>query len=354
MTEDLSEGPVLVFYTGGTIGCIGRPLVPMGGEAFAAACRRAGLGRGCDWAWSEAALDSSAMTPSDWGDLARMAIERAGPTVILHGTDTLAWSASALALLTTLMDDDGRPVARLGTPVALTGSQRPLFAEREAGLEVDQASDAAGNLDQAVRAAMSGAPGVTVTFGGALLPAARVAKRATLADRAFDAPNGPGAMPALPAPEPGALLAQLDRLGPHLGARAILSLPATPGGAEHETAAAAMDRLGPRLGALHLLGFGLGTLPRETAWAPILAEASARGILVALGSQVLEGPVDPATYGAGAWALEHGAVPTGDMTLPAAQAKIAIGLALASARGWPLETLRHWIATPVAGEITPS
>ncbi len=322
----------------------------MPGPAFRAAAGAAGALPGAAWDWTETPLDSSALGPADWGRLAHWALAHPGPAVILHGTDTLAHSAAALAFLLVLWGAEGRPVARNGETVVLTGSQRPLLGADGAP---DPCSDALANLALAAGTAAAGAPGVTIAFGGRRVAGATAEKVSTLADDAFAAPNGAAAPPDLAAATSSALAAQLAALVPHLGARPVLALAATPGGgaALADAAHAAMDRLGPRLGALHLLGFGLGTWPDAPAWTPVLARAEEAGCLVALSSQVPHGPVAPTRYGAGAWLERAGAVPTGAMTRAAAQAKIEVVLALAAALGWDLATARRALRTPVAGEI---
>ncbi len=352
MTENFSTGPVGALYTGGTLGCAGRPLAPMPGPAFRAACRRAGVLGEAGWGWTAAPLDSAEIAPADRLAIARRLLAREGPTIVLHGTDTLADTAATLAFLLTETDPQGRAVARHAPATILTGSQRPLLAP-EGG--IDPGSDAPGNLALAERAALD--PGqaglVSLVFGGRRISGARALKVSTLADAAFAAANGDGAPAPLPAADPARLSARLDRLAPHLGRRLVLPvLPAAgPAGLQAEAVGAAMDRLGARLGALHLLGHGLGTWPGAAVWTPLLARAEREGILVALGSSVPEGPVAPETYGAGAWLAAAGAVPTGDMTRPAAAAKLEIALALAAVEGWGLAETRAFLRRPLAGEI---
>ncbi len=352
MATDLTENSSdvrRVIYAGGTIGCAGSPLTPLPGPVFRDRCVAAGMLAGARWEWTEPALDSAAMGPADWLGLATRVLAEEGPAILLHGTDTMAWTAAALAILLTELDAEGAPIARLPEPVVLTGAQRPLLAAEG----IDPASDAPANLRAAEAEALSGRPGVWLAFGGRVLPGARTAKRATLADAAFEAPMGWTPAPALPPAGRARLADQAAEIACGLGARRVITLVATPDApdalAEHLEAA--MAAVGARLGAVHLLGTGLGTLPDERALAPLIARATARGVLVALGTQVPEGPVDPVRYGAGAWAVAAGAVPTGDMTVPAAGAKLRILLALAASRGWDRDRLARAFARPIAGEI---
>ncbi len=351
MTEN-SATVLQVIYAGGTIGCAGRPLAPLPGPVFRDRCASAGLLGGARWAWCEPALDSARMGPGDWIGLAHRVLAADGPAILLHGTDTMAWTAAALAFLLTEIGPEGTPVARLDAAVVLTGSQRPLFGE--AGL--DPGSDAPANLRLAEAEARRGGPGVRLAFGGRVLPGARVAKRATLADAAFEAPMGETPPAPLPPAARKRLAAQAAEAAAEMDRARVATLIATPGppGALAAQVAAVLEAEGERLGALHLLGYGLGTLPDEAALGPLIAEATARGVLVALGTQVPEGPVEPSRYGAGAWAVAAGAVPTLDMTAPAAGAKLRLLLALGKARGWDRTTLARAVARPIAGDCTPA
>lgn len=342
--------PALV-PTGGTIQAAGRPLTPMPMARFRRLWRQAGL-PAADWHPVEPPLDSTEIGPAGWLRIARAVLaaadgEPAG-IAVLHGTDTLAHTGAALAMLTTLVDPGGAPAARLAVPIHLTGAMRPLFD----GEAVDPASDASGNVEAALGG--FGAPGLRVVFGGESLPGARVAKLDTARPRAFAAPNGEGTLAPLHAAAPAELRDQLAALAPHLGRRDVLTVLATPGDDDARAAAlrAQIDALGSRLGALHLLGYGAGTMPGGHALAPVLARAAEQGVLVAVGSQVPCGAVSVDAYAAGAWMEDAGAFGTGDMTVPAAHAKLRVVLALAACHGWSAARMRRAVLTPFAGEIT--
>lgn len=346
-------------YTGGTIGSIGQPLDPMPVERFRAwwsqrvAPELAG-GAGTFWVDFAPQLDSSQAEPSDWTRLARTVIAAAAAgaeaVVLLHGTDTMAASASALGYLTTLFDADGRPVARLGIPVVLTGAQRPLFDDA-GGLRAG--TDATRNLHDAIARAATLGPGVHLVFAGMTMPGPRTLKVSTLDDDAFACPNGPGQPVDLPSAPPAALLAQLDALAPHLGRRAVIAIGPSPNPPSALAAglAGVVAALGDGLGAILLLGYGTGNIPAPRQVAPQLRAARARGILIAIGTQVPAGAVAPGLYGAGSWLGEVGALATGDMTAPAAQAKLHVAIALAASRGWPGGLAEAFFQRNIAGEL---
>ena len=345
-----------MIYSGGTIGCAGVPLEPLPVEDFQALWERHVAAHLDDeltinWQWLETTLDSSLMTPADWGSLARMVLDtrEEQAVLLLHGTDTMAWTAAALAFLLTLYDAQGRPVGRFGEPVVLTGSQRPLFDANG----IRSGTDALSNLLLAVDYCEAGTPEVTLAFGGTTLPGARVMKLSTTADHAFDCPNGTAPCPVLPVAEAGNLLAQLDRIAPHLGNKAVVSVTPNPGEGVFLQAqfGAILDKLDEEIGAIYLNSYGIGNFPNEKLIAPLLRTAHDKGILIIAGSQVPHGDVVPSTYGAGHWLAECGAISTIDMTPAAVHAKLHVGMALAAANGWEQADVERFFITPVAGEL---
>jgi L-asparaginase len=121
-------------------------------------------------------LDSSNMTPSEWvtiaHDIAGHYREYDG-FVVLHGTDTMAYTASALPFM----------LHGLGKPVVITGSQIPLCEIR---------NDARENLITSLLiAANHDIPEVCLYFGGKLLRGCRAVKVSADGFAAFDSPNFP-------------------------------------------------------------------------------------------------------------------------------------------------------------------
>ncbi|MEM1343640.1 MAG: asparaginase domain-containing protein, partial [Pseudomonadota bacterium] len=164
-------------YAGGTIGCRGQPLAPVSGEEMHKAwATTEELPQPAQWLALDPAIDSSEATPTDWVRLMRGVLtlaERCDGVVVLHGTDTLAWSAAMLAYLSTLIGSDGVPMARLACPVVVTGAQRPLFDD-DASLRAG--SDAPANLTLAAAVAARPIPGCRVAFGGQIMAATRIVK----------------------------------------------------------------------------------------------------------------------------------------------------------------------------------
>src|SRR5947208_2599404 len=124
----------------------------------------------------EPLLDSSNMTPRQWLEIARdiaTHYDEYDGFVVVHGTDTMAYTASALPFL----------LGGLAKPVVITGSQIPLCEIR---------NDARENLITSLMIASSCAiPEVCLYFGGKLLRGCRAVKVSADGFAAFDSPNHP-------------------------------------------------------------------------------------------------------------------------------------------------------------------
>ena len=274
-------------------------------------------------------MDSANMQPADWLTLAREVhaqIPNYDGIVIVHGTDTMAYTASALAMI----------LGPLPKPVVLTGSQKPL---------VDVRTDARQNLIDASLVATLAVPEVSIASGARALRGARATKRDAWGFRAFDSPNLP------PLVELGIGI----EIAPHV-------LPATP-------LAPFDDRLEPRVLAVRIFpgldpglvrgairagvkglvleAYGTGNLPNlGGSLIPALEEARERNVPVMVVSQCLKAFVELGQYEGGAAAQAAGAISAGDMTVEAALAKMMVGLA----RHGTQDALRAYLTASVIGE----
>lgn len=307
---------VFICNTGGTIGMRQTPVgyAPAPGYlaeqlAQLAALRSPGMPE-FEVGELEPLLDSAFMTPADWLRIAREIEARYQDFdgfVIVHGTDTMAYTASALPFM----------LQNLAKPVILTGSQIPLCEVR---------NDARGNLITALRiAAEEPIPEVCIYFDGRLLRGCRSVKVDAGSFRAFESPNYPALGLAgvairihwdliLPPPPPGASL-RLQAVGaPQVG-----TLRLFPG----ITASSVENALRAPLAGLVLEAYGVGNGPCQIpGLLDAIASASARGVVVVATSQCLRGRVDLSAYDAGSGLARAGVIPGNDMTTEAALAKL--------------------------------
>ncbi|WEJ74620.1 asparaginase [Pseudomonas sp. PSE14] len=306
---------LFVLYTGGTIGMLqtAEGLAPAGG--FEARMREQLQGHGeirLDWSFAELQplLDSANMTQANWlamRDAIVAAVEQGGHdgVLVLHGTDTLAYSAAALSFL----------LLGLDVPVVLTGSMQPMGVP---------GSDAPANLLGSLTALEAGVqPGVWLYFNGQLMHGARVTK---LRSEAFDA------FAVLPRERHGERAESIPAALDYRQARQSVNLavlPLFPGlRAEHLRAL-----LGSGVQALLLECYGSGTGPSDNEeLLAVLREAHARGVVLAAISQCPQGHVAFDIYAAGSRLRDAGLVSGGGLTREAALGKLfsLIGSGLAS------------------------
>ena len=171
---------ILLIYTGGTIGMVNGTdgsLKPFDFEKLTAEIPELKkFDVELDAITFKKPIDSSNMNPKKWVYLANLIGEHYQQYegfVILHGSDTMAYTASALSFL---LED-------LSKPVILTGSQLPIGIRR---------TDAKENLITAIEIAASGnTPEVCVYFEYKLLRGNRTVKINAEHFEAFDSPNFP-------------------------------------------------------------------------------------------------------------------------------------------------------------------
>lgn len=257
-------------------------------------------------------LDSANLDLSHWLRFARdieAAYDDYDGFVIVHGTDTMAYTASGLAFL----------LEGLEKPVVLTGAQIPIEQLR---------NDAVDNLLGALGiAGHYRVPEVCLYFYNKLLRGCRATKTDAAALDAFDSPN------LRPLAELGVDVRvrwNLVRASPVGGLRVhgalnphVAALRLYPG----MTRAILENFLRPPLEGLVLETFGAGNAPdRGDDLIGALRDASDRGVVIVNVTQCLRGRVRP-SYSTGRALLDAGVVPGADMTAEAALAKLAFLLA---------------------------
>jgi L-asparaginase len=277
-------------------------------------------------------IDSSNATPDDWQAIVDdlwAHHDAADAFVVIHGTDTMAYTSAALAFALT----------DFGKPVVLTGAQYPIGVV---------GSDAAPNVTGALRAATSGkAPGVSLFFGHRLLAGARATKVSSWAFRGFDSPNC-------------SLLARTGapwRWGsPPVEGRGwsdpkpyqrhdVVVVDLAPG----ITAARLAALLDPLPEAAILRAYGVGDAPSEEPGLPeVVAGVVQAGVPVVVASQCFQANVLLGHYEAGDVLAQAGAIGSCDMTLEATFAKVVFLLS----QGLRGAELAPWVGRNLAGELT--
>ena len=255
-------------------------------------------------------IDSSNMSPRLWLHIARdiaTHCEAFDGFVVLHGTDTMAYTASALPFM----------LQGLAKPVILTGAQIPLCEIR---------NDARENLVTAMMIAADYAiPEVCLFFGHQLLRGNRSVKINANGFDAFSSPNFPAlgtagvgidirwdlVLPPPDKPAPVAVKAFTESR--------VAALRLFPGISAHVV----RNILAPPIKGLVLETYGVGNAPdNDPDLLDVFKKACERGVVVVNCTQCLKGTVRPNAYATGS-ALERTGVISGyDMTAETALTKM--------------------------------
>ncbi len=279
-------------------------------------------------------LDSSNMTVLDWnaiGDIIAKHYDAFDGFVVLHGTDTMAYTASALSF----------SLENLDKPVIITGSQIPLFEVRNDGLD---------NLLTAMIIAAEGkVREVALCFADKLFRGNRCTKINTSGLNAFSSPN----FPLLA--EIGTTI-QYNEMIPQTapkGTFRVQSLNKIPigiikvfPGIQFELFEEIMTE---SLKGIVLETFGAGNIPGAAdAILPIVRKAHEHGTVLVICSQCLRGSVSLGTYETSAALKNAGAVCAYDMTTEAAVAKLYYLFSC----GYDADTVKEMMEQDLAGELT--
>ena len=262
--------------------------------------------------------DSSNMNPSDWlvmADCIRDNAAHSDAVVVLHGTDTLAWTASALSYL---LND-------VPVPVVLTGSMLSADAP-----DSDVSENIYAAFHFALQLAMYKRRGVSVAFAGLLLHGPRITKIDSRRKNAFVGVDYPflGEMRDRGTHKIAWLTAQVPALsaerpwGPSPAFETNVALvPIFPGLSARFLDAVADT--GPK--AVVLEGYGLGGVPfMGENLLPAIERGIARGIPFVLRGQAPFGGTDPAVYEVGRRALDLGVLSARNMTREALMSKLML------------------------------
>ncbi len=335
---------LLLIYTGGTIGMVRHPkhgqLVPFdfnGISTLMPELQQFDLElESISFAQP---IDSSNVTPEHWVELAQLIhdnYDRYIGFVILHGSDTMAYTASALSFMLT----------PLSKPVIITGSQLPIGMIR---------NDARENLITSIEIASAYehgvplVPEVCIYFDNLLLRGNRSKKFNAEKFEAFQSPNYPPLAEAATRirynhsyiRERGRQsLSVRTKFGNQIG---VLKL--FPGISEHFANSLLADQ---EMKALIVESFGSGNVPSKPWLNKLLATLVDRGVAVVVLTQCLGGSVELGKYEVSAPLVALGCISGLDITFEACLTKLMILLGEgADAEGIRQAFLQNW-----AGEIT--
>lgn len=286
-------------------------------------------------------MDSSNMEPEIWRELVRIIhrnYERYTGFVILHGTDTMAYTASALSFM----------LEGLEKPVILTGSQLPIGVLRTDGKENLMASiEIAAAQDENGKPSV---PEVCIFFESHLMRGNRTTKMNAENFNAFRSFNYPVLAKAgihIKYYE-GQILRNKEKriLKPHYLLDTNVAVLKLFPGIQENVVDAILNIKGIK--AIVLETYGTGNAPQKEWFLNKLCQASAKGIVIVNITQCNAGTVDMERYETGYRLLQAGVVCGYDSTTESAVTKLMFLIG----HGYSPEEVRKRMNHSIAGEIS--
>ncbi|MEM6891330.1 MAG: asparaginase [Pseudomonadota bacterium] len=353
-----TKNKILVLYTGGTIGCKrsdpdnpDSPLDVASWDEFSAGCKFLELEKkfyGIDAHEYDPPLDSTNMQPKDWQSMVSVIQERYDDYdgfVILHGTDTMIYTASALSFM----------IENLGKPIVITGSQLPILGHPR--------NDGQQNFITAMRIAaqydgIPVIPEVCIFFRDYLYRGNRCVKVDAKGFGAFDSPSYPPLAEAgdsiavnqeVIAPVPSRDIRPIFRKRLNTN---IIPLPLFPGIQDEDSQVLpSLFKLGADAVILH--GYGTGNAPTNGHFLETIRETkrNQEALHILDVSQCVVGKVNLGNYETSAKLLELGVLSGSDITREAALCKMMVLLGDEDRRPSDIEELAQ---RSLAGEQSES
>ena len=337
---------ILIIYTGGTIGMIENPatkaLQPFDFSHLMDNVPKVKmLGYEIDNIQFNPPIDSANMSPSHWSDIAR-AIEdhydQYDGFVVLHGTDTMAFTASALSFM----------LENLHKPVIITGSQLPIGEVRTDGEE-----NLITSLQVAAAINKAGEPmvqEVAILFNNSLLRGNRATKMSADNFNAFKSNNYPALarigldinfreenLYRSPSKRPLKVRYNMDP--------AVMFIELNPGMTE-DTLRHLLHT--PGIKGIVLKTFGAGNSPSFPWFTKQISDAVARGIVVLNVTQCVNGGVHNTLYETGNSLTAAGAISGHDITSEAAITKLMYLFGM----GMNADAVKTYLGNALCGEVS--
>ncbi|MFY0643665.1 MAG: asparaginase [Bacteroidia bacterium] len=284
-------------------------------------------------------VDSSDITPDTWKQIAAKIAENYedhSGFIVIHGTDTLAYTASALSFV---LED-------LDKPVILTGSQLPVFHPR---------TDAITNLSNAIYIAaydsfeLECIPEVCICFNDDLLRGNRSSKSSTLDLEGFQSPNHPnlGQLEQDISIE-SSLLRPQNKSGLKVKSEfsdRVVNVTVFPG---YNPAVLIMMVEEGLLQGIVLKTFGSGNLSNHPGWTQLVKACEENEVLILATTQCLNGSIKLGKYKASEQLISENVISGFDITSEAALTKLmwVIG-------NYPMAERKAVLSQNIRGEMSP-